>query len=221
MADVIMAVDTLDGMSRLLPASCERPLLERFLKAEAMAMWSVRAAQESEVPSHVAAFLRRHEAEEQDHLKQFESLLGVRSWEKPMLPRVPRQWEALAVQLYGYELLGLQFARLLVGLRPDLSRIVEDEHRHVAFFERELQHLMARGGVPPSRVRQSAQAWWKRLPGTLDRYLGDSSLNPYRASLRLVILSGIEARFVALGLKDPAGSRSGTPADHAQPDRSR
>jgi hypothetical protein len=28
-----------------LPSSCEQALLERFLKAEAMALWSVRAAQ--------------------------------------------------------------------------------------------------------------------------------------------------------------------------------
>ena len=94
----------------ILPASCERPLLERFLKAEAMAMWSVRAAQASDVPAHVVTFLRRHETEEQAHLKQFESMLGVQSWEKPSLPRVPRQWEALAVHLYGYETLGLEFA---------------------------------------------------------------------------------------------------------------
>jgi hypothetical protein len=186
----------------ILPASCERPLLERFLKAEAMAMWSVRAAQTSAVPAHVVTFLRRHEAEEQAHLKQFESILGVQSWEKPMLPRVPRQWEALAVHLYGYETLGLEFAKLLAGLRPDLSGIVADEEVHVTFFERELKRIVAGGGSAASAVRQSAQAWWKRLSRTLDRYLGDDSLDPYRADLRPAILTAIEERFVGIGLME-------------------
>jgi hypothetical protein len=186
----------------ILPASCERPLLERFLKAEAMALWSVRAAQTSEVPAHVVTFLRRHEAEEQAHLKQFESMLGVQSWEKPMLPRVPRQWEALAVHLYGYETLGLEFAKLLAGLRPDLSAIVDDEKAHVAFFERELTQMLTHGGATASAVRQSAQAWWKRLSRTLGRYLGDVSLDPYRTHLRPLILTAIEERFVEVGLME-------------------
>ena len=167
-----------------------------------MALWSVRAARTSEVPAHVVTFLRRHEAEEQAHLKQFESMLGVQSWEKPMLPRVPRQWEALAVHLYGYETLGLEFAKLLAGLRPDLSTIVDDEKAHVAFFERELTQMLTRGGATASAVRQSAQAWWKRLSRTLDRYLGDVSLDPYRAHLRPLILTAIEERFVEVGLME-------------------
>jgi hypothetical protein len=187
----------------ILPASCERPLLERFLKAEAMAMWSVRAAQASDVPAHVVTFLRRHETEEQAHLKQFESMLGVQSWEKPSLPRVPRQWEALAVHLYGYETLGLEFAKLLGGLRPDLGAIVEDEEQHVAFFERELVNMVACGGTTASTVRQYARAWWKRLSRTVDRYLGDESLALYRAALRPAILRAIEERFVSVGLLEP------------------
>ncbi|HJR78343.1 MAG TPA: hypothetical protein VJ805_15290 [Nitrospiraceae bacterium] len=186
----------------VLPRSCERPLLERFLKAEAMAMWSVRAAQSSDVPAHVAVFLRRHEAEEQGHLKQFEAMLGVQSWEKPRLPRVPKHWAALAVHLYGYEALGLEFAKLLAGLRPDLSSIVEDEEQHVAFFERELTRMIAQGGSTASTARESARAWWKRFARTLDRYLGDSSLDPYRARLRPAILTGIEERFVGIGLME-------------------
>lgn len=168
-----------------------------------MAMWSVRAAQASDVPAHVGTFLQRHEAEEQAHLKQFESMLGVQSWEKPSLPRVPRQWEALAVHLYGYETLGLEFAKLLGGLRPDLSAIIEDEEQHVAFFERELTKMVARGGSTASTVRQSARAWWKRLSRTLDRYLGDRSLDPYRECLRQTILTAIERRFVSIGLMEP------------------
>lgn len=186
----------------ILPASCERPLLERFLKAEAMALWSVRAAQASNVPPHVVTFLRRHEAEEQAHLKQFESMLDVQSWQKAILPRVPRQWEALAVHLYGYEVLGLEFAELLAAVRPDLSGIVEDEEVHVGFFEQELKQMLAGGGPTALAVRQSAQAWWKRLSRTLDRYLSDSSLAPYRTRLRPAILTAIEQRFVGLGLME-------------------
>jgi hypothetical protein len=198
----------------MLPRSCERPLLERFLKAEAMALWSVRAAQASDVPPHVVAFLRRHEAEEQAHLKQFESMLGVQSWEKPILPRVPRQWEALAVHLYGYEVLGLEFAELLAAVRPDLSGIVADEEVHVAFFEQELKQMLTAGGPTAASVRQSARAWWKRLSRTLDRYLGDSSLAPYRARLRPAILAGIAQRFAGLGLLDrrPVEGERGHPA---------
>jgi hypothetical protein len=188
----------------ILPASCERALLERFLRAEAMATWSVRAAQTSDVPAHVRTFLRRHELDEQDHLRQFESMLGVPSWEKRTLPRVPRQWEALAVHLYGYEALGLEFAKLLAGLRPDLSEILQDEEEHVAFFERELARMVASGGSIASIVQQSARGWWKRLSRTLDRYLGDRSLDPYRARLRAAILTAIEQRFVALGLMSPS-----------------
>jgi hypothetical protein len=184
----------------ILPASCEQPLLERFLKAEAMAMRSVRAAQASEIPPHAATFLRRHEAEEKAHLKQFESMLGVPSWDKAILPRVPRQWEALAVHLYGYEVLGLEFAKLLVGVRPDLAGILEDEETHVGFFEQELRHMLASGGPAASAVRQSARAWWKKLARTLDRYLGDGNLAPYRDRLRATILAAVRERFAGIGM---------------------
>jgi hypothetical protein len=184
----------------ILPASCEQPLLERFLKAEAMAMRSVRAAQASEIPPHAATFLRRHEAEEEAHLKQFECMLGVPSQDKAILPRVPRQWEALAVHLYGYEALGLEFAKLLVGVRPDLAGILEDEETHVGFFEQELRHMLAGGGPAASTVRQSARAWWKKLGRTLDRYLGDGNLAPYRDRLRTTILAAVRERFAGIGL---------------------
>jgi hypothetical protein len=45
-------------MDVFLPSSCETALLERFLKAEAMALWSVRAAQAKDVPAGVLQFLR-------------------------------------------------------------------------------------------------------------------------------------------------------------------
>ena len=122
-------------MTHPLPASCERAILEQFLKAEAMALWAVRSAQAQDVPPAVLQFLRRHEEEEAQHLKQFELLLGVSSHGKTALPRMPSQWRILVVHLYGYEALGLEFARLLVSLRPDLTSILEDEEVHVGFFE--------------------------------------------------------------------------------------
>ena len=48
-----------------LPPECETDLLERFLKAEAMALWTVRSARLQDVPPHVYAFLRKHEEDEQ------------------------------------------------------------------------------------------------------------------------------------------------------------
>jgi hypothetical protein len=49
----------------------------------------------------------------------------------------------LAVHLYGLEALRLEFAKLLAGLCPDLSSILEDEETHVWFFEREIQKIPA------------------------------------------------------------------------------
>ncbi len=163
-------------------------------------MWAVQAAQSQEVPPTVLAFLRHHEADEARHLRHFEEMLGVRSWGRATLPAVPRQWCALAVHLYGYEALGLQFAKLLATLRPDLADIVRDEEVHVGFFERELRRLVGRddGSVPCARA--SARAWWRKLPRTLDRYLGDESLAPYRDVLRVDILASIEGGLMELGL---------------------
>jgi demethoxyubiquinone hydroxylase (CLK1/Coq7/Cat5 family) len=123
----------------VLPQTCERALLERFLRAEAMALWAVRAAQTQNLPRHVQTFLQRHETDEQDHLRQFEGMLGTTSQRAPTLPTVPSQWEMLAVLLFGYEALGLEFATLLATVRPDLADILEDEQVHVGFFEKELR----------------------------------------------------------------------------------
>ena len=183
-----------------LPHTCERALLERFLRAEAMALWAVRAAQTQRLPRHVQVFLQRHARDEQDHLRQFESMLGATSQRPPTLPTVPSQWEALAVHLFGYEALGLEFAMLLATLRPDLSEILEDELVHVGFFEKELAIILAGEAMQAHQARETARAWWNKLPRTLDRYLGDDSLVSYRSGLRPHILSGIEKRFTALGL---------------------
>ncbi|NWF72742.1 MAG: hypothetical protein HXY51_06805 [Nitrospirae bacterium] len=187
-------------MTYPLPSVCERAILEQFLKAEAMALWAVRSAQAQDVPPVVLQFLRRHEEEEAQHLKQFELLLGTSSHGKTSLPRMPSQWRILAVQLYGYETLGLEFARLLVGLRPGLASILEDEEAHVGFFEREVRNILLQGGPPAYDTRQAAKAWRRRLPRTVDRYLRDASLAPFREGLRQHILDVIDERFLAVGL---------------------
>jgi hypothetical protein len=187
-------------MPHLLPAICERAILEQFLKAEAMALWAVRSAQSQDVPPGVLEFLRRHEEEEAQHLKQFELLLGTSSHGKSVLPRVPSQWRVLAVHLYGYEALGLEFAKLLVGLRPDLASILEDEEVHVGFFEHEVRTILEQGGPAADGARQAAQAWRGRLPRTVDRYLHDESLAPVREELRRHILNAIDRRFLLVGL---------------------
>lgn len=194
----------------VLPRSCERALLERFLRAEAMALWAVRAAQTQNLPRHVQVFLQRHETDEQDHLRQFESMLGAASQRPPTLPTVPSQWEALAVHLFGYEALGLEFAILLARLRPDLSEILEDELVHVGFFEKELAAILAGEATRAKQARETARTCWKRLPQTVNRYLRDDALAPYRAELRPHILSAVEKRFTALGLLPQPKPTAGT-----------
>ncbi|MBS0152331.1 MAG: hypothetical protein JSR31_15465 [Nitrospira sp.] len=184
---------------RLSP-ECEAALLERFLKAEAMALWTVRSAQLQDVPSNVYTFLRKHEEDEQKHLAQFESLIGRQPRERDRLPAVPRQWPVLAVQIYGYESLGLEFARLLLTLRPDLASILEDELVHVGFFEREVRRLLCGSSDVAEQARASARAWWRRLPRTVERYVKAPVLDPFRQSLSTHILETIERRFVTTGL---------------------
>lgn len=192
-----------------LPAECERAILERFLRAEAMAMWAVRAAQamrpagpspRAAVPPHALEFLRRHEEEEGRHLREFEALTGVRAHRKEVPPRVPGQWHALAVQLYGYEALGLEFARLLTAVRPDLAHIAADEETHVGFFEREVRAILRDGGGPARGAREFARAFLRRLPRTVGRYLGGAELAPFREELARRLLGAVESRFAAAGL---------------------
>lgn len=182
-----------------LPPECQPALLERFLKAEAMALWAVRSAQRQDVPPNVQVFLRRHEQDEQDHLKQFELMLGHRSHGRDRLPAVPRQWPALAVQLYGYEALGLEFAKLLAAIRPDLASILEDEETHVGFFEREIRKILVGDTATADQAKISARAWWRKLPKTVDRYLDAETLHPFKTELRHIILSAIEQRFIDTG----------------------
>ena len=182
-----------------LPSSCEKTILSRFLRAEAMAMWAVKSAQ-ADTPKHALAFLKRHEEEEREHLKIFEGLTGEQAREKTALPKMPRQWHQLAVHLYGYEALGLEFARLLAELRPDLAHVLKDEEAHVGFFESEVKRLLDAGKGPANGAREYARAWMRRIPKTLDRYLRGDGLEPYQAELAGRILDSIRARFAAIGL---------------------
>lgn len=184
----------------MLPKSCERAILERFLKAEAMALWAVRAAQLRDVPPNVRIFLKQHEADEQDHLKRFEMLVGHESKGRDALPTVPQQWPSLAVLLFGYEALGLEFARLLVGLRPDMQAIVEDEDKHVGFFEREIRKILAGDAVGAEQAKVSAGAWWRKLPRTVERYLQDEELDACRTEVSAMLLATIHRRFMETGL---------------------
>ena len=104
------------------------------------------------------------------------------------------------MHLYGYETLGLEFARLLVGLRPDLTSILEDEEGHVWFFEHEVRAILIHGGPAADGARQAAQAWRRRLPRTVDRYLHNESLAPFRDELQRHVLDVIDERFLAVGL---------------------
>lgn len=189
-------------MELTLPPSCETALLERFLKAEAMALWAVRSAQTKDVPTGALTFLRQHEEEEAEHLREFERRLGVQSHARETLPRVPSQWWALVIHLFGYETLGLEFAKLLVQVQPGLESILSDEEGHVAFFEDEVKKVLAQGGRPADGAKQSAKAWWRRLPPTVDRYLEGEALMPFRQELRQRILESIQTRFAGLGLLD-------------------
>ena len=165
-----------------------------------MALWLVRSAQAQNVPPGVLQFLRRHEEEESRHLRQFEQLLGITSRGKTALVRVPSQWCALAVQLYGYEALGHEFAKLLVALRPDMSSILDDEEVHVQFFENEVLKLLGHEGSGAEGARHAARAWRRRLPRTVDRYLDYPTFTPYRDDLRQSILDAIDQRFSGIQL---------------------
>ncbi|THJ17918.1 MAG: hypothetical protein CAF42_006200 [Nitrospira sp. CG24B] len=188
------------AMSIRLPPECETALLERFLKAEAMALWTVRSARLQDVPPNVYTFLRKHEEDEQQHLAQFETMIGRQPRERERLPSVPRQWPALAVQIYGYESLGLEFARLLLPLRPDLSSILEDEVVHVGFFEDEVHRILRGKGESAEQARISARAWWRKLPRTVHRYLEAPVLETFRLRLATQILTAVEQRFIGSGL---------------------
>jgi hypothetical protein len=113
---------------------------------------------------------------------------------------MPSQWWALVVHLFGYETLGLEFAKLLIQMQPQLLSIFEDEVVHVEFFEQEVRKVLEQGGTAAEGAKDTARAWWRRLPPTVDRYLEGESLEPFRPELRERILSAIHLRFCQVGL---------------------
>ena len=182
-----------------LPPSCEPAILEQFLRAEAMAMDAVCAAQ-VHAPPHALGFLKQHEEEERAHLKKFEELTGIESHPRDKLPKVPSQWHSCAVMLYGYEALGLEFAKLLVLRRPDLMDIKEDEEIHVAFFESEVRKILTAGGDDAEKARQFAQGWMRRVPKTVGRYVDHPSMATWRDEIVEAIMETIRSRFATVGL---------------------
>ncbi len=51
-----------------------------------MALWTVRSARLQDVPPNVYAFLRKHEEDEEQHLAQFETMIGRQPRERERLP---------------------------------------------------------------------------------------------------------------------------------------
>jgi len=79
---------------------------------------------------------------------------------------------------------------------------LDDEQVHVEFFEREVKKVLEGGGPAAEGARDSAKAWWRRLPPTVDRYLEGETLEPFRPELRQRILAAIHTRFSRVGLLD-------------------
>ena len=93
-------------------------------------------------------------------------------------------------------------AKLLVQVQPDLMSILDDEQVHVEFFEAEVRKLLQQGGPAADGARESAEAWWRRLPPTVDRYLEGPALEPFRPELKQRILTAVHMRFCQAGLLD-------------------
>lgn len=178
----------------------ELAILERFLRAEAMAKYALRSAREG-VPADVAEFMRRQELEEEKHQSRFEAVTGIKARERETLPRMPRHWHEIAVQLLGYESLGWEFANLAAAetsgpVREMIREILLDETGHVRFYEESLRRILAEERGPARGARVFAAAFLRRLPTTIDRYLRGADLGAHRDA----ILEGVRARFRALGL---------------------
>ena len=62
--------------------------------------------------------------------------------------------------------------------------------------------MLAQSGTTADGARQSAGAWWRRLPSTVDRYLEGDSLTPFRSELKARIMGCIFTRFESLTLLD-------------------
>lgn len=197
----------------------QRAILDRFLRAETMAKVTLRAMKTG-VPEEVAAFVERQEAEEEEHQRRFEALTGLKARERECLPKVPTQWHACAVLLLGYEALGYEFANLAIGItsgavRDLLREILQDELRHVEFYEIALRKILEKGGGQAEDAHALVAALLGRLPKTIDRYLKGTDLGAHRE----VILEGVRARFQRLGIDGDQRCKKSPPAAVAMPRR--
>jgi len=180
--------------------SRERAILERFLRAEAMAKYALRSAMK-EVPEGIRDFLRRQEAQEAVHQERFERVTGLKARERVDLPKMPAQWNACAVRLLGYEALGFEFAKLALAetsgeTREMVTEILADEEEHVRFYEKALEGILAEGGPRAEETRMMSAAFLRRLPKTVQRYLRGAELETLEGS----ILAGVRHRFHKLGI---------------------
>lgn len=177
----------------------ERAILERFLRAEAMAKYALRSAMDR-VPEEVQDFLRRQEAQEAEHQQRFERITGLQAQDRGKLPKMPMQWNACAVRLLGYEALGYEFAQLALAetsgsTREMVAEILVDEAEHVRFYEEALKKILDEGGPRAEETRHMAGAFLRRLPKTVERYLRGAEL----AAFQERVLEGVRRRFGSLG----------------------
>ena len=144
-------------MTHPLPSSCERAILEQFLKAEAMALWAVRSAQAQDVPSGVLQFLRRHEEEEAQHLKQFELLLGTNSHGKTANSSYAQSMESPRGP-------SLRVRNLGIGVRNAVSRLAAGFRPRFWKTKKRMWGFSSRKSVPCLLMEALWQTIHDRLP---------------------------------------------------------
>ena len=66
--------------------------------------------------------------------------------------------------------------------------------------EREIIRLLTDGGPSAEQARRSAQAWWRKLPRTIDRYLEAPMLDAVRLAVAAHLLGTIKQRLIRAGL---------------------
>ena len=177
--------------------TCEQALLERFVP-KAMALWAVRGA-DQDLPLTCRPFssgmrrMNRTTSNNSGHARH-----PVSTDQRRCRPyrHSGRCWRCCC---FGYEALGLEFASLLAGIRPDLSDILDDERFMSDFSGGRNRDDPAGGGVGAQQAARLRERGGRFTALSVDRYLKDPALAPYRTEPGQ-ILSAIGQRFVALGL---------------------